>query len=274
MKTLPSIDKKDEPIILDIHKQQDIEKIADEIVFNGGVVAFPVVFSYGLITVSTNVEGMVKIFKMKDRPLTDTLVIGGSAKTRKDIVDWDRMPDSMRELGDQIFDLPHFLEMPIKEDTNKLIGKNYPGVGRTGVIFWANFYEPLAKLEEAVKRRNKKAFLVGSSANIHGQTAAETATQAYDAFKNVEPKLKYVVQDKQMEKAFAPFHGAHTMIQFRDGKYQIVRVGSISAGHFSRIYPQIDLVAGNHQEENERWQKDQENGFHIDVVRKKGSYII
>lgn len=266
--------KSNGPLILDSHNQDHLERVADEIVFKGGVVAFPVVYSYGLMTASTNVEGMAKIFLLKNRPLVDTLVIGGGNKTREQIVDWSRVPPIITQLGDQIFDLPHFLEMPIIDSLHPWIGRNHPQKGRIGVIFWANFYEPLSKLEEAVQRRSKNAFLVGSSANIHGQSTAETAKQVYEAFKNQDPYLSLILQDRQMENVRYPFHGTHTMIQFREGKFEIVRVGSISAGHFAKIYPQIVLDNKYHQKELERWEQDLKKGFHLEALRKKGSYLI
>jgi hypothetical protein len=217
---------------------------------------------------------MAKIFMIKKRPLADTLVIGGGAQTRQQVMDWSRVPPIMNQLGGGIFDLPHFLEMPIQPSIHHWVGKNHPELGRVGVIFWANFYEPIAKLEEAVKRRNKNAFLVGSSANVHGQPTAETAKQVYEAFKDSDPQLSFIVQDKKMEWSNPPFHGTHTMIQFRGGKFEIVRVGSISAGHFANIYPQIGLAPEHHQKERERWEKDQQNGFRLETVRKRGSYHI
>lgn len=253
-------------VLLDFNDINDIQRGADKMA-EGDVVITTMCGVMGFVIDGTQENAIDKVLQLKGRTRANPLVIAGSAGVRKLLIDEDRVPLVFKFSDDSRYDLPHFLECPVKENlVPDGIGMRNDRLGRVGAIFWANYYFPLRMLEMALLARNDQGFVAGTSANLHGQPSIKRGIEAFHQF-GINRKVDIILMDRVFE-AERMFGGSHAMFSFSESNDELnpVRGGSITLGSYRSIYPQLVIP--------EDWQ-DPVDAVDMDVnkVRRAKSYL-
>lgn len=262
-------------VVIDCYGRDSMQR-AVEALLEGKVIGMNICGVQGLIVDGSNPEALDKVFVLKRRDKSSSLVIGAGESTRSWLVDQERIPKRMKALGSQVYDLPNFLELPIREDIHELIGKQHDELGRVGAILWANLYHPLNALEQMLQMYSNESFLAGSSANISGQPSLETAQDVYRTFKDYTGRilrfngtsgsLAYILQDERFERE-PPFTGSHVIFGYQNGRLYPLRPGAITLDSYKYIYGSILNIPKDWQE------KPTAKFVNVDLVRAKRTYF-
>ncbi|MCL4367318.1 Sua5/YciO/YrdC/YwlC family protein [Patescibacteria group bacterium] len=252
---------------LNPYKLNDIHKAAGFLA-EGEVIAIRLAGAWGLVADGTCANAIDKIFELKRRDRNTPLIIGGSFQTRVRLVDHERLPKWYQLADIAKYDLPHFLEFPVK-DIPDGVGRYTDEKGRTAAIYWANYDQPVISLEGTLLNENLDSFLVGSSANIHGEPSARTVEDVDRFFGRPRQGVSCIIAGSNDE---LPWYGSQIILHF-EGEEKVEpeknRKGSITLASYSKVYnaDQERLVIP------EDWQESPTAVFaDVDEIRKNRSY--
>ncbi len=195
---------------------KDWLETASRILSNGGLVAFPTETVYGLGADSFNEEAVIKVFKVKRRPLSDALIVH--------IADYGMLNGVVREFNEDAELLarrfwPGPLTIIMERDPNlpKVVTG---GSGKVGVRWPAH---PVA--EELIKYFGKP--LVAPSANTSGRPSPTTAD---DVASDLNDLIDLIIDGGE-----TPIGIESTVIDLTVTPPRIVRPGAIPREEIERV---------------------------------------
>lgn len=250
-------------IILSHHNIKSINKAAKAIA-EGEVVGFPICGVMGLVCDGSNSIAIKKIFKIKGRDISRSLIIAANATLREKMIDKQKLHPNLKDIDwNNVYNLPTFVIFPSQAWISDQVSINVPNYGKTIAVFWANYYQPFIQLEQAFLRLKPNSFLVGSSANKSGQPSLVTAKELAKSFAG---QLKFVIEDSEYEN-FGSTKGTHTMLSALEEQVKPHRSGAVHMASYEKIL-------GNKLEILPTW-VDQINAvvLDVDLVKNTGHYL-
>lgn len=193
----------------------DINTAAD-LLRQGKVVAIPTETVYGLAANALNPEAVVKIFKVKDRPFFDPLIV--HTHTVKKIEDWvEDFPEPAKRLAEKFWPGPLTLVLPKKEVIPDIVTAGNPTVA----VRLPN--HPLT-----LKLLSTLDFpLAAPSANPFGYVSPTTAGHVDDQLGN---KIPYILDGGPCTVGIES-----TIVSFATGEPTVLRLGGISLERLQEV---------------------------------------
>ena len=206
--------------------RSDIE-IAAALLENGQVIAIPTETVYGLAGNALNCDSVKKIYEIKNRPLTNPLIIH-----LPDIAQLDKyvknIPAIAKKLAEQFWPGPLTLLLPKRDIIPDIVTSGLPNVA----VRIPN--HPLA-----LQLLRRLSFpLAAPSANPFGYISP---TSAEDVKKILSGKISYI-----LDGGFCETGIESTIIGFKDDKPIIYRLGAISADLIEKVVGKVEM---NHKTE-------------------------
>ncbi len=226
--------------VLDGNSISNIQRAAD-ILAEGKVIIMNMGGVQGFVVDGSNRKAIERVGELKERNIYENpLVIGASTAVRNELVDFEKMPDSMKIHDPRSYDIPHFFIFPIKEGAiPEGVGMKDLIWGRTAPIYWNNNDLSLMALEYALKQRNESGFIAGSSANRHGEDPLRTAEEALNQFGRGSNSVSLILADYYLENSM---EGGVSHIIFgldKEGRLIPTRPGQIEAESYRQVYPNL-----------------------------------
>lgn len=220
------------PIILECHDRGHIEQVA-EMVADGEVVIFPICGVMGFVFDGTNAQAIERVFELKGRPRSQTLITAGSQRTIRRLVDLKQLASTWTITDvTAIYDLPVVLILPAGSIPSDFTSPapDVPAMP-TVAVWWANYYPPIANLEQSLQRLRPRAFLGGTSCNISGKPSITSGQDAFAHFGR-DHLIPAIVKDPDFEQGRGLLTGSHTMLRIQGEDVVAHRAGSIHADSF------------------------------------------
>jgi tRNA A37 threonylcarbamoyladenosine synthetase subunit TsaC/SUA5/YrdC len=197
-------------------------------VAGGGVLIVPICGVIGFVCDGRQPKAIEKIFELKGRDRAQTLITAGGPETRERLADLDKLsPVWTRQSITTIYDLPVLVVFRAASAPAELVRPDLdrPEIG-TVAVWWANFYTPIATLEECLHQIKPDAFLAGTSCNMSGRPSITRTPEAAEVFGR-HPLLSAVLRDADFDEGRGLLSGSHTMLRIVGDHIVPLRAGSV-----------------------------------------------
>jgi L-threonylcarbamoyladenylate synthase len=181
-----------------------LEKII-ETLKSGGIILYPTDTIWGIGCDATNSEAITKIFNIKKREKTKSMIVlVESAKRLQDLVDVPEMAWEIMDLSEKpvtlIYDLPKGLP-------KELLAED----GSIGIRLVKDLF-----LKKIITKMNKP--LVSTSANYNGE---KSPMQFSEISKEIKYAVDYIVTENQDK--LSEFSGSSVIRIWKDGRIKVLR---------------------------------------------------
>ena len=210
---------------IDMNYNTEIGKEIDKAIFfleQQEAVAIPTETVYGLAANALEEKAIRKIFKIKQRPLFNPLIVHLKNITEVEKYAFD-IPQIAFDLFEKFSPGPLTIILPKKDNISDLIT-----AGKTDVAL------RIPKHPLSLDLLNQLSFpLAAPSANPFGYISPSTAEHVYKLLKN---KIPYILDG-------GPCHCGieSTVIGFQDDNAVILRLGALSVGDIQKVVPAIQI---------------------------------
>lgn len=199
--------------------------LAAQIIKQGGLVAFPTETVYGLGADAFNAEAVAKIFKVKNRPFFDPVIVHIAKKDQLDLV--CRMNKRAEKLIEKFWPGPLTLVLPKKRRIPDIVTA---GMSKVGVRMPNN--EIALRLITLADTP-----LAAPSANPFGYLSPTTAEHVYE---QLGSKIEMILDGGPCEVGIES-----TIIEFTDTKPVLLRAGGISVEEITEEIGKVVIATEN-----------------------------
>ncbi len=201
---------------------ENIDK-AREVLLNGGLIGMPTETVYGLAANALNLDAVSNIFKVKNRPSFDPLIVHTYSIDK--VMDYTlNMPKTARVLAERLWPGPLTLLLEKKEIIPDLVTS---GMSTVAIR--------VPEKEITLELLSTLAFpLVAPSANPFGYVSPTTAQHVND---QLGTKIEYILEGGDCEVGLES-----TIVGFPEGKPTIYRLGGVSKEKIESLIGHVDVM--------------------------------
>ena len=226
---------KNQALLLDGHDYDDLRQAA-KLVVQGEVIVASICGVMGFVCDGTQ-KGAERIFELKDRDRTKQLITAGSRETRRNLIDFSKLPGWRETDFDLLYDIPTFVIFPAIDGLP--VDCTRPDIDdqttNTVAIWWANHYRPITGLEKLMLEIRPEAFIEGSSCNRSDEESITDSMTAFDVFGKGSERVAAIVFDRDFDYGKGLIHGSHTMLRVAGDKIIPLRSGSVHTDSFKSV---------------------------------------
>lgn len=204
---------------------QDLEQ-ATNLLYNGNVVAIPTETVYGLAANALNSDAVLEIFKVKERPFFDPLIVHVHSVTAA--AQWvEEIPEAAHLLFEAFSPGPLTILLPKKNIISDLVTSGLPQVA----IRIPNHPLALALLEKT------NLPLAAPSANPFGYISPTSSQHVFD---QLQGKIPMILDGGACEVGVES-----TIVGFEEGKTIIYRLGGLEVEAIEKVVGKVTIKTNN-----------------------------
>ena len=204
---------------------QDLEQ-ATNLLYNGNVVAIPTETVYGLAANALNSDAVLEIFKVKERPFFDPLIVHVHSVTAA--AQWvEEIPEAAHLLFEAFSPGPLTILLPKKNIISDLVTSGLPQVA----IRIPNHPLALALLEKT------NLPLAAPSANPFGYISPTSSQHVFD---QLQGKIQMILDGGTCEVGVES-----TIVGFEEGKTIVYRLGGLEVEAIEKVVGKVVIKTNN-----------------------------